>query len=361
MIATLRIQEFKCFSDQTLPFGALTLLTGANATGKSSVIQPLLLLRQSHLRGTLERGELLLNGPLINVGTVLDAVKEQADTDIVAFTLSGVNGQQQRFAFEYPRGAGDSYTLRSADTNEYDPAHSLFARRFNYLNAERIGPRLIYPMSEIIEDLIDVGVHGEYTAHCLHHFGASPVPNDRMIPLDMEGVKSSRLLSDQTRYCMSEIVPDIAIDIKAITEADQMRVGLKTSTGRFLRPTNIGFGIIYTLPIVVAALLSSTGSLLIIENPEAHLHPASQSRMGQFLARVAAAGVQVIIETHSDHVLNGIRRAVRGGFLSPDQVAISFFTDPGCVVTLRIYSDGGIDPWPAGFFDQTEKDLMELF
>ena len=240
MINSLRIQEYKCFSDQTLPLRALTLLAGANATGKSTMIQSLLLLRQSHLRSTLAHGGLLLNGPLVNVGTALDAVNETATTDTVAFTLSDNDGREQRFAFDYPRGAGESYILRGVPGVPYHTNHCLFAPRFNYLHAERVGPRVLYPMSEMIEDLIDVGIHGEYTAHCLDRFGSTPIPNPDLV--HGEGT-SSRLLFDQTRYWMSEIVPDLGIDLKAITEADQMRIGLKTSTGRFLRPTNIGFGI----------------------------------------------------------------------------------------------------------------------
>jgi predicted ATPase len=357
MITALRIQEYKCFSDQTLPLRALTLLAGANATGKSTVIQALLLLRQSHLRSMLAEGQLLLNGPLVSVGTALDAVNEQAETDTVAFTLNDEDDREQHFAFDYVRGAGESYVLRSTSVAAYDIQHSLFAPCFNYLNAERVGPRVLYPMSEMIEDLVDVGIHGEYTAHCLDRFGSTAIPQPELIHSEYT---RSPLLLDQTRYWMSEIVPHLDIHLQALTEADQMRVGLKTSTGRFLRPTNIGFGIIYTLPIVVAALLSQPGSLLMVENPEAHLHPASQSKIGYFLARVAAARTQVIIETHSDHVLNGIRRSVRDQVLTPEQLSLLFFAGGGTCEALRIYQDGGIDPWPDGFFDQAEKDLLEL-
>jgi predicted ATPase len=359
VIQELCLREFKCFADRRLPIADLTLLAGANATGKSTIIQALLLLRQSHLRGTLARGELLLNGPLINVGTALDAVNESGATDTVVFALVEEDGREHRFAFDYPRGAGDSYTLRGP-ARPYDETLGLFAPRFNYLNAERVGPRLVYPMSEMIQDIVDVGIHGEYTAHCLHRFGTAPLLIPSLILGDDE---RSPFLFEQTRYRMREIIPDLDIDLRAITEADQVRVGLKTNTGRFLRPTNIGFGIIYALPIVVAALLSPQGALLIVENPEAHLHPASQSRIGSFLAEVAAAGVQVIVETHSDHVLNGIRRSVRSrkGGISPEQISILFFTGRGAVDRLRIYPSGGIDPWPEGFFTQIESDLMELF
>ncbi len=119
------------------------------------------------------------------------------------------------------------------------------------------------------------------------------------------------------------------------------------------------------LPIVVAALSVQPGNLLLVENPEVHLHPAGQSKIGEFLARVAAAGIQVVIETHSDHVLNGIRRAVKMKTLSCDKVALHFFRPRSenlndktpQVQTPEIFADGNIDFWPKGFFDQFDVDM----
>ena len=119
------------------------------------------------------------------------------------------------------------------------------------------------------------------------------------------------------------------------------------------------------LPVVVAALSASKDDLLLIENPEVHLHPAGQAVMGAFLAKVAVAGVQVILETHSDHVLNGIRRAVKDGVLLPEDVALHFFrlrreeeSDGAAQVQTPILDrDGNVDTWPEGFFDQFDKDM----
>jgi predicted ATPase len=133
------------------------------------------------------------------------------------------------------------------------------------------------------------------------------------------------------------------------------------------RATNVGFGITYTLPIIVAVLASEPGTLILIENPEAHLHPKGQSKMGELLALAASCGVQVVIETHSDHVLNGIRRVVHAGKLDHKDVQLHYFQRQEKegqafteVVSPRIKRSGRIDKWPDGFFDQMEKDLMEL-
>ena len=100
---------------------------------------------------------------------------------------------------------------------------------------------------------------------------------------------------------------------------------------------------------------------MLIENPEVHLHPAGQAFMGEFLADIARAGVQVIVESHSDHVLNGIRRAVKTGRLTPEHVVIHFFgarSDDGAQVhSPTLDAAGNIDIWPEGFFDQFDKDM----
>lgn len=112
---------------------------------------------------------------------------------------------------------------------------------------------------------------------------------------------------------------------------------------------------------MIAALFARPNDLLLIENPEVHLHPAGQARMGHFLAQVSSWGVQVIVESHSDHILNGIRRAVKEKLLAQDAVALHFFqpreSDGEQVVTPSLDPEGRIDHWPDGFFDQFDKDL----
>ena len=161
---------------------------------------------------------------------------------------------------------------------------------------------------------------------------------------------------------MRTFFPGCRLEIQPVPYANAVTLGLRTSDDTdFHRPVHAGFGITQVLPIVIAALAAKPEDLLLIENPEVHLHPAAQVQMGQFLAKVAHSGIQIILETHSDHILNGVRRAVKEGILSADQAVIHFFrprSDNGSqVVSPVLDSTGNIDAWPDGFFDQFDKDM----
>ena len=134
--------------------------------------------------------------------------------------------------------------------------------------------------------------------------------------------------------------------------------------GEWKRPANVGYGLTYAFPLIVALLASKPGDVLSIDSPEAHLHPQAQSRMGAMLAQFAAGGTQLLVETHSDHILNGVRLAVAQRVLAPHDTGLTFFagtSEAGHGVTLpQIDSTGRIDVWPDGFFDQAEADIAAL-
>lgn len=137
-----------------------------------------------------------------------------------------------------------------------------------------------------------------------------------------------------------------------------------TASEKRYKPANIGFGYTYILPIVISGLLAAPGELLIVENPEAHLHPRAQSKLTRFLAQVAQCGVQVIIESHSEHILNALRICVKNNDFSivDKDVSVLYFQDSEDqpVVRIPINPDGSVDDWPEDFFDQAEKDLQQL-
>jgi len=376
MIISLHLLNFKPFENQLLEFKKLTLFSGLNSTGKSSVMQSFLLLRQSYQQGLLPGKGLALNGDLVNVGTARDALFEGAKEDLIAFDIVWENNSEGIWCFKYNQEV-DVLNIRMEQVTPEVYKYNLFGNNFHYLQAERLGPRPFNEMSDYqVRQLGQLGIKGEYAAHFLAINGRKVIPNSSLSHPEVklktqrekeQSTAKSMDLIDQVEAWMGEISPGTRLKIDAKSDVDLMSFQYSYGDSNPYRATNVGFGISYTLPIIVAALASTPGTIILIENPEAHLHPKGQVKMGQLLALAASGGVQVVIETHSDHVLNGIRLAVHGGKIDPKDVRLHYFqrhnkegqavTD---VISPKIDRNGRIDRWPDGFFDEWDNSLEIL-
>ena len=372
MISRIDIKNFKAFQALALDCAPLTLLCGLNGTGKSSVLQALLVLRQSMQTGALlaKPARLELNGDLIEIGTVEDALHEDADSDVMSFALTqAVDNSRCSMSYQIPAGLDHlSDQLESSDLNwELDSnwkATPPFGGDTFYVNAERIGPRKWYVHSESMARQGMIGSRGEFVMNYLSgHAGALKRDDPRLRGTDGEG----RSLAVINRW-LKVVSPGARLTIEdPIVQADALVAGFSFDrrgdiASRSYRTTNVGFGLSYVLP-VLTALLARPGSLCLIENPEAHLHPNGQTQLAELFAQAASAGVQVIVETHSDHFLDGVRIAVRNGQLKPNQVAIHYFEREGVSTSAtspKIQHDGRLSHWPEGFFDQHEDNLARL-
>jgi predicted ATPase len=181
---------------------------------------------------------------------------------------------------------------------------------------------------------------------------------------------SKKLLS-QVEAWMGEFSPGLRIEVEDDPNRDTVSLRYKFEERRGVsnsfRATNVGFGISYTLPVLVAILSAERGDVVLLEAPEGHLHPRGQSRLGELLARAASSGLQLVVETHSDHVMNGVRIAVHQGIISPDVAQFLYFQwDPrkqdGATTVRRVGLDahGRLEDWPEGFFDEIDRSLEIL-
>ncbi len=208
--------------------------------------------------------------------------------------------------------------------------------------------------------LLEVGFRGEYSAQVIYSLDRHSVDEVRRCP----GAEDSdaALLKRETERWLSLIARPVQIDTESLSTKTATALLFRVPNGEWVRPPNMGFGVTYALPVILAGLTAEKGGILIVENPEAHLHPSGQSQMGYFLAAIAASGVQVLVETHSDHVLNGIRRAIgEHRILSADQAITHFFDIDGTAPqSLDFTETGGIASWPRGFFDQYQLDVAAL-
>jgi predicted ATPase len=369
MLTSVNVKNFKCFDFASVPFRQLTLLSGLNSMGKSTIVQSLLLLRQSYSNQLLHKGSLSLNGELVRIGTGADALYEWANEDELGFALEFDNLKRADFTFEYEEPADVLRLVSELPDADYFEGN-LFADGFRYLNAERVGPRSSFGMSDFaVRSLRQIGTQGEYTAHFLAEYGAKFTVKEE---LKHPAATNLSVLANVEAW-LQEISPGAKLQITPYSGTDQVELRVLLSIkgkvpSKAYRSTNVGFGITYVLPVITALLSADPGSLVIIENPEAHLHPRGQVRIGELMALASAAGVQVITETHSDHVLNGIRLAVHSNKLRPERVRLLYFgrdvdsTGIKAKIFLpEIDVDGRIDDWPEGFFDEFERSLEQLF
>lgn len=372
MLTRLDLRHFKCFEQLQLPLGRLTLLSGTNASGKSSILHALALLHQT-IREHEWSTRLMLNGGAVRLGIARDVIDQEYGrrefevglVDDETRYLWRFRGQQREMSMAVTYVNAGGHERRDPDAlhrlmpqSRGDQALARRLEGLSYLTAERLGPREVYALEDPQMTPV-VGPRGEYAASLLYSGG-----NDKVLPRLLLRGAPPTLLHQVTKR-MEQFFPGCGVDIQRISEANAVTLGLRTSKAtRFHRPINTGFGLTQVLPLLVAAISADLDDFLLVENPEVHLHPSGQTEMGKFLAEVGAAGVQVIAETHSDHVLNGVRRAVKNEILPPDDVAIHFFRPRGGtgseasqVESPRLDSQGGIDAWPEGFFDQFDKDM----
>ena len=364
MISELHLDNFKCFKDQSMILRDLTLLTGMNGMGKSTVLQSLLLLRQSVRENMLPRIGLLLNGRLTQLGTAADVIFRGAERDEIGIRVISASVATQ-WRFRYGRPTDDVLAIIEEPPDL--PTMSVFGPHFHYLSAERLGPRYIHDMSSFeVEQQLQMGPDGRYAVAFLEAYSKNRVSAGLHHKMAVD-----RSVRSEVMAWLGEISPGVQLFIQPYPELGRMALSMgfegdRIQAKKFTAP-NVGFGLSYVLPVLVAILASPVGTMILLENPEAHLNPGGQVAMGQLLALGAQSGLQVIVETHSDHVLNGVRVATKKGMIDAAKVAMHYFDrvmgEDG--FTHRVQSpvldrEGRIDKWPTGFFDQWEKSLDQL-
>jgi predicted ATPase len=369
MISSIALTNFKCFRHAQLDLAALNVLAGVNGAGKSTVIQSLLALRQSWESGNLSLGRFQLNGALTELGTAKEVYCAEPTSEFVelAFASSALGGRLDLKSRQSGEGSNEYFFSLEVARGPEVRGFELFQEPFNYLHAERIGPRKAFPIPPDEGHPLRVGRYGENAPFIVaSDRNQAQVTNQALLSESPDG-KIYSTLQYQLPLWMARLFPGFEAESAIYSEADQVRLGLalqrkQTSRPLFVRPTNTGFGVSFVLGVVVAGLVAQPNTILIVENPEAHLHPRAQSGIGEFLARVAKGGVQVFVETHSEHVLNGVRRMVRQTILTPDDIRLHYFVNSELSIepvlnTIQVSATGDISQWPEGFFDQLDYDL----
>lgn len=368
MIAEFRVERFKGYMKQDFLLRELSILTGANSAGKSSLLQCLLLFRQAGVARGLDSVE-LNGGPFgLSLGEARDVLHVEADLS-EGISLTVTDPAEKHYKVEFRAATEDSRRLTIySQPGKFPRALAGTRRDFVYLGADRLGPRDVFEAVSLDDDGLNVGPRGEAVAQVLAELDASVV-RDPLVHPDTGARGARQTLPAQAELWLSDVVAPMQLEAQWVDRTNVITLRFRRPGFRseWERPSNVGFGVSYALPIIVSGLSVGPGGLLLVENPEAHLHPRGQSKIGAFLARVAASGVQVLVETHSDHVLNGMRRAIAAERVLDARQAVLHFFDAGAegegaprIERIEIRPDGELGAWPERFFDQRQADLGVL-
>lgn len=361
MLKNIYVENFKCFKKQNIPIEKLTLFTGFNAAGKSSAIQTLLLGRQleKNSNGQLSAP---LNGECVKLGTVGDVRCHFGTEKKIKISYSN---ESSKLALTLDASIREAISLPYlVDEQSDSPEIFDMLNETIFISASRNGTLDVYPIPSTSFPIhADAGECGQFAPWWFSKF------IDEELPVSKQNKnESATTLRRQFNAWANEIFPGAEASVEQLERLPLVKLELRTSKQQqFKRPANIGYGLTYAFPILVAGLLAREGQILIVDSPEAHLHPLGQSKIGYFLGTMAASGVQVVCETHSDHVLNGVRLAVADKKIANTDVAIHFFEprndeedESPLISSPQIDPIGNLDMWPDGFFDQTDKDIARL-
>lgn len=373
MIKALRLKNFKCFKNSEFELRKLNILCGQNNVGKSSLIQSLLLMKIASEKIMGEK-VVKLNGPFdLELGQVMDVCYNNAEDEFIEFFLKTIDKNEYIWKFPVDSSVADNPFLKiESEPSKYPTffvSESSFY--FTFLSAERFGPRNVQIIQSLPKQMMRIGTKGEFVAEVLNGCERDKVRNELLHPSTQYKKEVNDKLGKQVELWMQDLISGVQIRSNTYQDTNiaSIRVKKEGKNSEWHKPTNAGFGISYSLPIIVAGLLSPAGSLFIVDSPESHLHPSAQAKMIRFLATLAAGNIQVIIETHSDHILNGARLAaidehpinrediiIHNFYYEAEQESEECFKN----IALDITQTGSLSSWPQGFLDQTERDLYNI-
>ncbi|MGK4002050.1 AAA family ATPase [Sorangium sp. So ce1036] len=394
-ISAIAVEGFKSIRKRTeIAVRPLTLLAGTNSSGKSSIMQPPLLMKQT-LDALYDPGALLLDGPHVrftaveqlfsrfggrnsnqfSVGIDLPTGKvgvrfqkqAKGGLDVVETTVAVPLGRGDRLrrgiVHDYPehvisvvrkrcflwyqlsRRTGE--TLSVVETNDgsgYVPLALRSApddlRAIIHVAALRGIPERTYRTTAVGDEF--PGPFEPYVASIIHHWQAT-----KDIRLKQLGAALEKLGLNWT--IKASRVDDTRVELRV----GRLKQRARGRAQDLVSIADVGFGVSQCLPVLVALLTARPGQLVYIEEPEIHLHPRAQVALAQILADAASRGVRVVIETHSSLLLLGVQALVAEGAFRPELVALHWFslTKDGAtqVRSADLDEAGAFGDWPEDF------------
>lgn len=407
-ICSISVEGFKCLAEESrIEIRPLTILAGANSSGKSSIMQPLLLMKQT-LEAAYDPGPLLLNGPNVKLTStdqfvprhridlddhsMIVLVESPKDTiHRVTFSSSKDHGIQiKEMYIEFTDNTGN----RSIRLLPGQRGSELYSRILRFLPdlakyfAERPsnynfsvhrdrcflsvsnGNESSYPILRIaaFRDLIGVihvpGLRGnpERVYDKTASGPAFPGTFEKYVAcIIADWTESHDERTKRLETMLGRLGLTQEVSVRRLNEAQlEVQVGRlpgASSRGKDLvNVADVGFGVSQVLPVLVALLVADEGQLVYVEQPELHLHPRAQHVLARIMVDAAKRGIRLVAETHSALLLLHVRTLLAQGEIDPDLVRLHWFSrDPEdgttSIDTADLDEDGAFGGWPADFGD----------
>lgn len=346
MITKLNIKNYKCIQEGEFSLAPLTVLCGVNSGGKSSFLQALLLGAEAW---HTQRQEGLLDLMRLSFGLKLFSYEEILNVNAIEESITiGIheNGQEMEVQFLLLKEESNEIRYKMLSLPKEKKSRKIW-----YLGADRSITQ--YQIRGNRQNL-SLGDNYEYLAFILELGREAKLSVDkRKNRVD----ESNIFLSTQVNEWLDFLMPGSYVSGESYGK-DNM-VSLLFDKTKYYHKSNVGFGVSFTLPVLVAGLLAKEGDVLIVENPELHLHPKAQSNIMYFFERLARCGVQVLLETHSDHIVNGLQKIIVDSQcgLKANDVLIYFFDKNAKGQEIHLDQNAELNHWPDEFMDQEDKDL----
>ena len=348
MLTKFNIKNYKSFKDVSFELKGLTLFSGPNSSGKSSAIQALLNAADNITTDRHDHKFVTRHTPAISFNEARNFMTNAKEFDIDLFE----NDRVTKLSFTPNDDAFIGINVRQEGFSEelYAQLHSnifyLPAIRTWELNNSTINPN---------EDYNAIGIKGEYIIDFYQKHKTMILPESL---LANKGIKT---LEGQVNLWLKKLTGyRMAVDL----DGSQYKVKFETPNGKLIFPYHIGTGISFLAELIIVCLAIPEEGIVIIENPEIHLHPSAQADLIDFLSLVANAKRHVVIESHSDHMFNGIRRQLHDGIIDLQNVNVYNFKhcDDGITTAelVELSQCGGIINYVPGMFEQFDKDLDDL-
>lgn len=293
-----------------------------------------------------------------------DLVKEHGKAsveDMMKFSKKGT-----RDLSEWERTKGEktvNVTWGGDDRHDIDFMSQFFRWWFSEQDIHYLGPLREEPRplgtSHTTSAPKYIGQRGELIEVVLRNLGTDPIT----VPLPGELLGRDVRLIDAVQSWAAHLGLVEKVEIEDRAEYGLTVMVKPHGMDSTLPLSAVGVGVSQLLPVLVLCLLSEPGSVILLEQPELHLHPALQQRLADFLIAIARSGRQVIVETHSEYMVSRLRRRIvedaDDELLSMSKV---IFAERDHETGLSSYRDveltpyGGIDEWPEGFFDQASEE-----